>query len=236
MSVSFGPTTRVLRFDVAGQRQVVREAWPGEPVEVAVGHGANMQRFTLVPRRRSSAEARDTLEVVAVRLPTDVLGQVDGARPADRVTLPSRWWRRALRASHLGFRPRDDQAPWAWQAITLHNTGAETIPLLIRGGVVDDAGEPVFAFRPRLRDAEGNSAVLALAQVPAGAEATVTLPLFVSEMVLPAMLRFCASVSMSGTHSQALLAAFRFSTSLAAHPVSSRLNVVPFSVTPAPAV
>lgn len=168
-------TTEVV-LEAPGDRGIVSVALDAQPVELVVEAGGERTAFTLVPERMSLEQARERVQVVSVRLPTDALGAIDRARPPDRITLPSPWWRRFLQQTGLGYRPRDDQAPWAWQSVTLENTADAPVTLVVRSVVLDDDGEPAPAFRPRLRESVGD-AVQALIRVPPG-RATASLPVF----------------------------------------------------------
>jgi len=131
----------------------------------------------------SLTEARAALSVSEVQFPTDAFGTLDRARPRDRVTLPAAWWRRVLRGLGLGYRPRDDQAPWAWQTVTLSNGSAADLDVVLRASVVDDDGT-VNAFRSQVRSSNSD-AVTTLLRIPAGRVATASLPVFVSGRDLP---------------------------------------------------
>src|SRR5690606_12762591 len=123
---------------------------------------------------RSLDAARAALSVESLTFPVDAWGAVDRSRPGDRVTLPSRAWERAMAGLGLGWRPRGDQAPWAWQALTLRNEDEEPLSVLIRASVWRD-GAPAAAFRSRLREGASDE-VRALLRVPAGSTARAVLP------------------------------------------------------------
>ncbi len=166
---------------VPGAREVVR--WsvdrPG-PIPVTVVAGAQTRRFTLDVERASLDDVRAALPIDAWAFPTDRRGRVDRARPADRVDLPASWWTHLLVTTSWGWRPRDDQAPWAHQAVTLRNDGTRPVDLAVSAWVVGADGAPAPAFRSRVRGAPSpGGAVATLLRVPAGAEATAVLPVFV---------------------------------------------------------
>lgn len=132
---------------------------------------------TLRASSRSVEAARQDLSVARITFPVDAWGEVDRARPPDRVTLPSPAWENLLNRFGLGWRPRGDQAPWAWQAVDLRNAGDEPLSVLIRASVHRD-GAPAEAFRARLREG-ASDAVVALLRVPAGETARAVLPVHV---------------------------------------------------------
>ena len=175
--VRLGTASRSVSMAVPGQRVLVTlplETGDGIPLSVTAG-GVDL-RATVRPVAVTLEAAKAMLSVADTRFPTDVFGTVDMARPADRVTLPAEWWRRSLRAVGLGYRPRDDQAPWAWQSVTLSNAADTDVDVVLRGEVVDGQG-PAAAFRSQVRDADSD-AVTTLIRVPAGRSATAVLPLF----------------------------------------------------------
>ncbi|MBN1334701.1 MAG: hypothetical protein JXB39_01940 [Deltaproteobacteria bacterium] len=170
------------------QRTVLGTLGSEDPVAVEVGiSGTEAATFALRPRSLSATEAAGHLEIEDVRFPADAWGRAWRARRSDRVDLPSPWWHALLARAGLGIRARPDQAPWAWQAVTLTNTARTDLPVVLEAVVLDPSGTPAPAFRPRLREAEGGTGtVAALLSVPAGGSATAALPLFVDDDLLPA--------------------------------------------------
>ena len=129
--------------------------------------------------------ARRELVVSDVVFPATEGGAADFVRPKGRVTLPSPWWRDVMDLSPLGVTARDEFAAWGWTAVRLENTGVSPMDVVVRARILDVEGAPDPAFRPRVRaadDGTGNTSVLL--RVPAGASATATIPLFVSENLL----------------------------------------------------
>jgi hypothetical protein len=182
--VELGSHRELVSLDVAGERVLVTLPLDDSgdiPLRI---QGAGWEiKATVRPEIVSEADARESLRVTETRFPTDIFGSRDHARPADRITLPAAWWRRVLRSLGLGYRPIDDQAPWAWQAITLHNARATDVDIVLRATVTDRAG-PVEAFRSQVRTANSD-AVSTLLRVPAGASATAVLPVFARGKLLP---------------------------------------------------
>ncbi len=156
-----------------------------EPVEVALSpldrpDEQTLSRFTLRTEQIPLEEARAQLALEGVFFPADQLGLADLVRPPDRVTLPSDGWLALLDAAGLGFRVREPGAPWAWQGVSLRNSGDKAINVVVRARILGPDGAPDPAFRPRLRDADdGTGTVSVLLRVPAGAEARAALPVFV---------------------------------------------------------
>ena len=124
-------------------------------------------------------QAREQLRIDRVVFPAGVDGESWVGRPSGRVTLPSAWWQATLDATGLGFKPRDEWFPWAWQGVTLENQGEQPLDVVIRQRITRD-GEPAPSFRPRTREGARDS-VSALLRVPPGQKATAALPVFVDE-------------------------------------------------------
>ncbi len=130
---------------------------------------------------RPLADLAKEVTITDVVFPATETGARDLVRPADRVTLPSPWWRDVLDHSLLGVRARDEFTAWAWTAVRLGNTGATPVDVVVRSRVLGPDGQPDRAFRPRVRSADdgtGNTSVLL--RVPPGG-ASATLPLYVEE-------------------------------------------------------
>jgi len=179
--VRWGGAEEEVTLHVPGERATVLHTLAGgRPVEVSVETEDEALRFSLRPQVLSMEEARRLLRVVAVRLPADSTGHPDLARPPDRVSLPSAWWGTLLHTLHLGYRPRDEQAPWTRQAVVLENRGDEPLNVAVSARVVDAEGRPAVAFRSRVREADTVSgAVSVLVRIPPGERARATLPFFV---------------------------------------------------------
>lgn len=196
-----------LRIEIAGR---VRVAAVGpEPVDVplpaaegrhaiSVRGPAGARSFEVVVSRVSLEALRSAVRVEDVVLPADARGLPDRARPRDRISLPSRWWRSTLRGVGAGTRPRDDQVPWCWQAVTVSNTGDAPVDLVLRAEVLDGDGVAAHAFRPRLRESDGGTGyVTALLRVPAGGEATASLPVFVDDRAVRGAGRFTSRIGVA---------------------------------------
>jgi len=176
VTVTVAGEERVVRGDALGGRQAIDLDVGRDGAELVVAGEA----VRLVPRVVSLAEAQRQLAVVDVRFPASASGRADRARPADALRLPARWWRRALWGAGLGYRPRDDQAPWAWEAVTLENRSEADQSVVVSERIVDDAGQPAHALRPRVRELDGQSDEVAVVlRVPAGERATAALPVYV---------------------------------------------------------
>lgn len=163
----------------AGER-AVQLVQVDRPLDVTVGDVT----VHLVPQERTLDEVRDELVVREVVFPAEPGGWADPARPTDRVTLPSAWWRTVLQVVGLGYRARDVFAPWAWQGVVLENTGDRDIDLVVTQRILHgDTPDPAFA--PRMRAGEdGTGQVRALIRVPAGETARAALPVFVDDELL----------------------------------------------------
>ena len=181
--VSLGPVTHSFSLTQPGQRvHLTLPLGDGpDPRLRVVGQGRSLSSPVRVVDL-SVEDSKGQLVVTDLRFPTDAYGGPDRARPADRVTLPAAWWRQALRSTGLGYRPRDDQAPWAWQTVTLRNTSPSDIDVVLRATVTEE-GDPAPAFRSQVRSANSD-AVSTLLRVPAGSEASGTLPVFASGQYL----------------------------------------------------
>ncbi len=168
----------------AGERVVLLAALTGTLVG-RVTHPGGELAFTLVPQRVPLDQARARLVLDQVAFPATGSGTPDPARPEGRVTLPSDWWLAVLRHTALGFRPRDEEIPWAWQGLTLRNTGGADLNVVVRSRVLGADGQPDPAFRPQVRDQDdGSGTTTALLRVPAGSVATGSLPVYVDDTLL----------------------------------------------------
>ena len=144
-------------------------------------------RFTVEAEQVSGAEAAARLSLDSAVFPADILGYADLVRAPDQVSLPSPAWTVLLAWTGLGFRARDPLAPWAWQGVTLSNTGNRPVNAVVRARILDASGAPDPAFRPRMRDSDdGTGTVSVLLRVPANGHATAALPVFVDEAHLGA--------------------------------------------------
>lgn len=114
------------------------------------------------------------LEVVGTRFPAFADGTPDVGRPDGVIPVPAPAWDALVRRIGVGSRRRDELAPWAFVALTLHNRGDVPIDLGVRQSIDDPA------FAPRLRESDGGTgAVSALVRVPARGDVTAALPVFV---------------------------------------------------------
>jgi len=176
-----GDPVRVLDLPAPGMRGVVTFTLDAGAEVFGVMSGGEVVVAELIVERLPLDEARARLSVAATTLPADGRGRPDRSLPQDRIALPAPWWTALLRRFDLGWRARDDQAPWTFQAVTLRNDSEHDVSVAVSTRVEGDAG-PVAAFRSRLRGAETVSgAVSALVRVPAHDEATAILPVFVEE-------------------------------------------------------
>ncbi|MBT3217901.1 MAG: hypothetical protein HN348_02310 [Proteobacteria bacterium] len=183
VTVRIGHDTETLHFDSTGERKVRRARLADMPLTVSVDD----LDFSLWPKRVALQKAREQLEIVDVILPTDRNGERDSSRPLGRVTLPASWWRSVLRTFQLGYRPLDSQSPWGWQSVVLRNRGDEALNVVVGIRILDTQGAEALAFRPRLREMDGDiHTVTGLVRVPARAEATAALPLYIDGSILPA--------------------------------------------------
>lgn len=182
VDLSWGDQRATARLDAVGQRLRL-PLIVADDTEVHLDLSGTSVDFVVDVSRWTTADAGQKLAVEAVTLPTDAAGVIDRARPPDRVSLPSAWWTAALQAAGIGFRARDDQAPWTWQTVRVRNDGDEPVNLLVRAFVLDAVGAPAAAFAPRLREARSD-AVQVLVRVPARASVDAALPLFVDRGLL----------------------------------------------------
>ncbi|MCB9781209.1 MAG: hypothetical protein H6742_21765 [Alphaproteobacteria bacterium] len=183
-----GPDEQVLAEEVAdlqpGERLALLATIDG-PVRIDVQGPTH--RFSLpveAPAIPAAALAAD-LSIVAVDLPADGTGAPDPGRAAGRVTLPARWWTRALSVAGLGVRARDPWAPWSFVGVALRNDGERDQNVLVRLQITEADGSPAPAFRRRLRAGDdGGATVQGLLRLPAGRTVLAALPLFVDESLL----------------------------------------------------
>lgn len=159
----------VLPLRAPGER-VVRAVRVEGPTLLQVGDRV----LPLVPER----VALDTVRLVAADawFPAGPDGAPEPGRPAFRVTLPDPLWAQVARALGLGVRPVDPWAPWGHAGLRLRNDGDRPLGVVVRLRV---AGDPP-AFRPRLRDWDGDTGVVAaLLELAPGREVDTALPVFV---------------------------------------------------------
>ncbi|MBN2797762.1 MAG: hypothetical protein JXX28_01325 [Deltaproteobacteria bacterium] len=179
ITVGAGQVRERVALPVAGQRRLIPlSLGAGDSLWLEAG-GARLEiptTWSPVPR----AEAAAKLAWIEGRFPADPRGLPETGRPEDRVTLPSRWWGALLRRVGLGERLSPELGPWAWEAVTLGNSGDQPLDLSLSASVLEPDGTPSRVFRPRLREADGQlSRVVSLLRVPPGGEATAVLPVYV---------------------------------------------------------
>ncbi|MDP2306924.1 MAG: hypothetical protein Q8P18_12945 [Pseudomonadota bacterium] len=158
------------------------------PVVLTVGDTT----FTLLPAPIALATLAATVTLTGEAFPAEIDGSPDLGRPAHRVSLPSPAWERIIRAVGLGGRRRDEVAPWAFWGVTLRNEGDTPVDLQVSLTIHDASdgaagSDPARApaFRPRLRDGDGDTGIVAaLLRVPAHGTARAALPVFVDTAVV----------------------------------------------------
>ncbi len=184
VTLALGAETMTRARATAGERIVLLAPVSGR-LSGRVTHPEGELDFTLAPERVPLEQARTRLTLEQTAFPATGAGTPDPARPSGRVTLPSAWWLAVLRHTSLGFRPRDEEVPWAWQGLTLDNTGSTDLNVVVRSRVLGPDGRPSPAFRPRMRDQDdGTGTTTALLRVPAGEQATGALPVYVDDALL----------------------------------------------------
>jgi hypothetical protein len=154
-----------------GELRIEARAGEGPPADATV---------SLRVQPRTVEQARQALTVVSTAFPASPTGEPDPTRPVDTLVLPPAWLRRVLGGVGWG-RARDDQAPWAHQALTLRWDGEQPLDVIVEATVV---GEGAEAFAPRVRDATGLDKVVGAARLVPGDEVTVSLPLYVDRQAL----------------------------------------------------
>jgi hypothetical protein len=181
---------------MAGE-SISRLAAPGErvsligdvtsPTDAVVTIEGSTSTVHLAPRTVTASDARESISIVDMPFPVSISGARDIARPADRITLPARWWRFLLEKSSLGSRSWGRYDPWGFQAVSIQNSSDNAINLALRSWVSGESGEISMIFRPRLRDTEHNSTgdLNLLLRVPARSTATAIYPLFLDATALP---------------------------------------------------
>lgn len=185
--VRLGAAEQVVTTSVPGERRIVFVDVPTDgPVALEVSTGAATAGTTLIPTVLTVKMAQTALEMGDVVFPADALGLPEGARPAGRVTLPAAWWRSVLRATGIGYRSRNPYSPWAFQGIPLTNSGDAAINVVVEARVVDSLGAPADPFRPKNRERDGATGLVAgLVRVPANGVTLARLPFFVDARSLP---------------------------------------------------
>ncbi len=130
----------------------------------------------------SLATLRERLDVGPLAFPATESGSADIVRAPGRVALPSRWWVALLRHTPLGVEVRDVTTPWAWAGVPVRNEADTPLDVVVRGRMLDAAGEVDLAFRPRVRDGDdGTGHTSVFLRVPPGSTATAALPVYVDE-------------------------------------------------------
>jgi hypothetical protein len=179
-TVRIGDTTQ--RSTLRSGERLVAVAAVDAPITVSVSLGDTALSAEVIPEHLTLEQARAALSLVEVRFPADPGGAADPTRPAGRITLPSGWWAGVLRTFGLGFRPQASDGPWSWQGVALANHSERAINVVVRSRILDAAGQPAPAFRPRMRDGDdGSGAVSVLLRVPPGEQAVAGLPVYVDE-------------------------------------------------------
>jgi len=180
-----------------GEEFTSRLAAPGErvsliadvssPATAVVTIDGDISTLHLAPNTVTATDAKESISIVAMPFPVNISGSRDIARPADRITLPARWWRTLLEKSSLGSRSWGRYDPWGFQAVNIHNSSDNAINLALRSWVSEESGEISMIFRPRLRDTENSSSgeLNLLLRVPAQSTATAVYPLFIDSAALP---------------------------------------------------
>lgn len=196
--------TRVQRAVVAGERVVVDVAVPGQVRAELDGAPVNLE---LVRARGDSV----ALVLSDVAFPAMIDGRADPAQAPGRIGLPSRWWDAVVRASGLSYRPADHQAAWGTLGVKVHNPADHAVDAVVRLSIRDGAAA-AWAFRPRLREANGEvDAVASLVRIPAAGDVTVALPVWVDRsVVVPGAYSAAIAVTLVGaeTPSAAIEAPF----------------------------
>ncbi|MFT4623935.1 MAG: hypothetical protein ACI8PZ_002591 [Myxococcota bacterium] len=167
-----------LDLPTAGAREVLYPRVADRPVRVHIDE----LDLELVPEAVDPAKLRDQLAVTEWAFPATARGAVDPTLAPDRIDLPPRWWEVARARAGLGVRPRDDQAPWAWQSVSIANASDVPLHVVVSASILDH-GAPSAAFRVRLRSHAVDEA-RALLTVPANGTATAALPVFVDGFAL----------------------------------------------------
>ncbi|MEZ4317987.1 MAG: hypothetical protein R3F61_10805 [Myxococcota bacterium] len=200
---------RGTRALVDGERAVITVDLRDEPVRGHVWSGGSGSPgfdvpLVLEPRPVSVDEARARLSVVGTALPALGDGTVDRTVPVGRIQLPAPWWDAVLDRFHLGFRPRDDQAPRTYVALTLENRGERPVNAVVTARVTVE-GRPHEAFRPRLRDAVDLDTVRRLVRVPPGEAVPAALPIYVDRARVPGALLADVELTVRPLGSSAVL-------------------------------
>ncbi len=173
------PTTLEL---VAGVRVATELSVAVDTPVVVQSPGASVS-FRLDTTTVSSAALRDQLDLGPLAFPATESGAADIVRAPGRVALPSRWWTALLRHTPLGVDVRDVTTPWAWAGVPVRNDADTPLDVVIRGRMLDGAGEADAAFRPRVREGDdGTGHTSVFLRVPPHSTASATLPVYVDEL------------------------------------------------------
>ena len=133
-----------------------------------------------------AAQAQERLRLISMPFPVDSRGEPELARPINRVTLPSKWWREVLKSTLLGTRNWGQYEPWGHQAVVLENTGNQALNVAIRSVVTDDSGRADPIFNPRFRDVDSSTGETSvLLRIPPNQQASAVLPIYVDDPRIP---------------------------------------------------
>ena len=188
IDVDFCGELHQLEAQATGELLLVTRSRPNssDPCPVLVKTPLGELRFLLQEDLLALEDARASVTVERVIFPANARGNPDPGREPGRVKLPSPALEELLRVSPLGVRARAVESPWGHQAIHVSNRSETGLNTLVRATVVDAAGQPVPAFRSRVRRYDSaDGAISVLLRVPPMSEAVATVPLFVEATSLP---------------------------------------------------
>lgn len=169
--------------------------------QTTAGEAFDEQRLTLHLRAATPAELAELVRPLGVVFPADPLGAPQPERLSDAVVLPNAVWSALRRLLQPTARTFDPHAPYAHQAVHLHNGSPLPLNLLIESEVVDPSqGVPLLQFAPPAWLAPHESPTAEhLLRIPPGESTAASIPLYVRPEAQPGRYQRRFRVSLLGS-------------------------------------